>query len=100
MKKFRAIEGLRGWLAWAVVLAHLAYCSGFNTGVLPAQFRSLGPPAVLVFLIVSGFVITHLSLKNRKHIQLILWSALHDCFRCLQRPALLVSLLTICLPFR
>nr|WP_256466414.1 acyltransferase [Bradyrhizobium sp. 153] len=55
---------MRGWLAWAVVLAHLAYCSGFNTGALAAQFRSLGPPAVLVFLIVSGFVITHVVVEK------------------------------------
>src|SRR5580700_5874165 len=26
--KFRATEGLRGWLAWTVVLSHLAYASG------------------------------------------------------------------------
>ncbi|MCK1712157.1 MULTISPECIES: acyltransferase [unclassified Bradyrhizobium] len=64
MKRFQAIEGLRGWLAWTVVLAHLAYCSGFNTGALAAQFRSLGLPAVLVFLIVSGFVITHVVVEK------------------------------------
>ncbi|MCK1682792.1 acyltransferase [Bradyrhizobium sp. 147] len=64
MKRFQAIEGLRGWLAWTVVLAHLAYCSGFNAGTLAAQFRSLGLPAVLVFLIVSGFVITHVVVEK------------------------------------
>lgn len=47
-----------------MVLAHLAYCSGFNTGALAAQFRSLGLPAVLVFLIVSGFVITHVVVEK------------------------------------
>ncbi|RTE91992.1 acyltransferase [Bradyrhizobium sp. LVM 105] len=64
LKKFRAIEGLRGWLAWTVVLAHLAYCSGFSSGALGSHVRSLGPPAVLVFLIVSGFVITHVVIEK------------------------------------
>ncbi|RXH39628.1 hypothetical protein XH94_17185 [Bradyrhizobium zhanjiangense] len=47
-----------------MVLAHLAYCSGFNTGALGPQVRSLGLPAVLVFLVVSGFVIAHVVVEK------------------------------------
>nr|WP_249816438.1 acyltransferase [Bradyrhizobium sp. 180] len=64
MKKIRAIEGLRGWLAWTVVLAHLAYCSGFNVGALGSHVGSLGLSAVLIFLVVSGFVITHVVVEK------------------------------------
>jgi peptidoglycan/LPS O-acetylase OafA/YrhL len=62
MKKFSAVEGLRGWLAWMVVLAHL-------TEVVDAKgswrlFAGVGHPAVLMFVIVSGFVITHLVIEK------------------------------------
>lgn len=60
MKKFSAIEGLRGWLAWIVVLSHLALTSNiWAKGLGPIVVR-LGNIAVLVFVIISGFVITHL----------------------------------------
>jgi peptidoglycan/LPS O-acetylase OafA/YrhL len=57
MKKFDAIEGLRGWLAWAVVFSHLVYMSGLKGDGLDPM---LGMPRTLLFMIVSGFVITHL----------------------------------------
>jgi peptidoglycan/LPS O-acetylase OafA/YrhL len=60
-KRFSAIEGLRAWLAWAVVLTHLAWWSGLK-GPLFALLDGLGFPAVTTFMIVSGFVITHLVL--------------------------------------
>jgi peptidoglycan/LPS O-acetylase OafA/YrhL len=63
MKKFDAIEGLRGWLAWAVVFSHFAYFSD-TRGIIGSYLRELGLPAVLVFLIISGFVITHLVLER------------------------------------
>src|SRR3569832_251177 len=57
MKKISAIEGFRGWLAWMVVLAHVVE-------VVDAQgvwhiLGEMGHPAVIMFVIVSGFVITH-----------------------------------------
>jgi peptidoglycan/LPS O-acetylase OafA/YrhL len=61
--RFPAIEGLRGWLAWAVVLDHLAYWSD-RWGRLGTVLRELGHPAVLGFMCVSGFVITHLILSK------------------------------------
>src|SRR5262245_32686612 len=62
MNRYSAIEGFRGWLAWMVVLAHV-------TEVVDAQgvwhiFGELGHPAVLMFVIVSGFVITHLVIEK------------------------------------
>lgn len=66
MKKFDAIEGLRGWLAWAVVLSHLTYISGFKLPGLSQPLRMIGLPAVLIFIIVSGFVITHLILEKEE----------------------------------
>jgi peptidoglycan/LPS O-acetylase OafA/YrhL len=60
MRKFIAIEGLRGWLAWTVVLSHLAQTSGIGpNGLGPALLR-LGHCAVFTFMIISGFVITHM----------------------------------------
>jgi peptidoglycan/LPS O-acetylase OafA/YrhL len=64
--RFRSLEGLRAYLAWWVVLVHLSQVTGvpqrlpgfcsplFNAGV-----------AVNIFIILSGFVITHLLLSRR-----------------------------------
>ena len=61
--RFAAIEGLRGWLAWAVVCYHIASFSGVPENWY-RFFKAGGLPAVLVFMIVSGFVITHLLIKR------------------------------------
>jgi peptidoglycan/LPS O-acetylase OafA/YrhL len=59
MKKFNAIEGLRGWLAWTVVFSHLAMTSDIHAkGLGPAAVHA-GHLAVYTFIIISGFVITH-----------------------------------------
>lgn len=60
MTRFTALEGLRGWLAWTVVLCHLAMTSDIHAkGLGPAAVEA-GRAAVFVFMILSGFVITHL----------------------------------------
>jgi peptidoglycan/LPS O-acetylase OafA/YrhL len=64
LKRFDEIEGLRGWLAWAVVLCHLAYISNVYALGAGIYLRGLGNPAVLTFVIISGFVITHLLLEK------------------------------------
>jgi peptidoglycan/LPS O-acetylase OafA/YrhL len=64
--KFLAIEGLRGWLAWGVVLSHLTYMSAFEMRGVSHLLRNIGLPAVLVFIIVSGFVITHVVLEKQE----------------------------------
>ena len=64
MKRFQAIEGLRGVLAWAVVLTHLAYFSNIYTHGFGSLISHLGRPAVLIFVICSGFVITHVIIER------------------------------------
>jgi peptidoglycan/LPS O-acetylase OafA/YrhL len=63
--RFPAIEGLRGWLAWAVVACHTAYWSGAD-GKIGRLIRDLGTPAVMTFIVISGFCITHLLLERRE----------------------------------
>ena len=64
MKRFLASRGSGGWLAWAVVLSHMAYVSGVSPTFPGSVLGRLGPPAVLVSIIVSGFVITHLIIEK------------------------------------
>ena len=62
MKKFEAIESLRGYMAWWVVFGHAMHLTG-AASLLPAPMAFLlghGDWAVRVFMIVSGFVIAHL----------------------------------------
>ncbi len=56
LERFTAIEGARAWLAWAVVVSHLAVVSGIQGNPILMG----GSTAVICFMIVSGFVITHL----------------------------------------
>ncbi|HVO02356.1 MAG TPA: acyltransferase [Candidatus Cybelea sp.] len=64
---YRGIEGMRAWLAWSVVVGHITLWTGLGT-----RFPSLKPMlpggnfAVLVFLIISGFVITNLIVEKRE----------------------------------
>ena len=64
MRRFDAIEGLRGWLAWWVVLDHALQLSG-TAAYLPGKPRLIlthGNWSVKLFMIISGFVIAHLLL--------------------------------------
>ncbi|WP_167558593.1 acyltransferase family protein [Bradyrhizobium canariense] len=64
---FKGIEGLRAWLAWTVVFAHLVEVSGLETLIPKAKiFDEAGDDAVLVFIIISGFVITHLIVEKKE----------------------------------
>lgn len=66
MKRWLAIEGLRAWLAWTVALAHCVQMSGLGqSGPLWFVYHAAAP-AVLVFIIISGFVITHLLLERHE----------------------------------
>jgi peptidoglycan/LPS O-acetylase OafA/YrhL len=61
LPRFNAIEGLRAWLAWAVVFWHLVQALGIPTfGGAMIWFQHAGESAVMVFLAISGFVITGL----------------------------------------
>ena len=63
MTRFVAIEGLRAWLAWAVVLDHVANWSGFR-GLLGELLRHFGYTSVMIFVVVSGVVITNLIIER------------------------------------
>jgi peptidoglycan/LPS O-acetylase OafA/YrhL len=58
--RFKELEGLRAWLAWAVVAVHLVQWSGLNAQYSVLSFFDSGRWAVEIFIILSGFVITQL----------------------------------------
>lgn len=61
MPRFIAIEGLRAWLAWAVVAWHLVQFTGLARDEGPMTwFPVIGDCAVMVFIAISGFVIAGL----------------------------------------
>lgn len=61
-QRLHLLEGLRGYMAWWVVLGHYMVESGFRGAWLPSLGRIVTSAgyAVDVFVILSGFVITHL----------------------------------------
>lgn len=63
--RFVAIDGLRAWMAWVVVAAHIVQVSGMRDhGPIWLAVQESGLWAVETFMIVSGFVITHLLLER------------------------------------
>jgi peptidoglycan/LPS O-acetylase OafA/YrhL len=66
MQKFAAIEGLRAWLALVVVLDHCAAGSDLHHHGLLRIVAEAGPVCVSVFIIISGFVITHLIMERQE----------------------------------
>lgn len=66
MKHFDAIEGLRGWLAWIVAISHIFVTSGIYLGKIGSPILFAGHAAVLVFVIISGFVISHLLIERQE----------------------------------
>ncbi|WP_025872326.1 acyltransferase family protein [Methylobacillus glycogenes] len=81
--KFQVLESLRGYMAWWVVLGHAIQLSGFwhkqevdefftGGGIINATFSKIlsliiNPElAVNIFIILSGFVITHLLLTKNE----------------------------------
>lgn len=68
MRRFGGLEGLRAWLAWTVVFSHLLSVAGLGQLLpgLAGPWAALADGAVLVFTILSGFVITHLILERRE----------------------------------
>lgn len=61
-------EGLRGLLAWWVVVSHALFAAGFTLDTLPRGIRILahGDYAVDVFIILSGFVIFKLLREGKE----------------------------------
>lgn len=73
MLRFDSIESLRAWAAWWVVLNH--FLQGVGLGTVTSSNRLVagihklalgGDTAVNIFIIVSGFVITHLLISKRE----------------------------------
>lgn len=67
MKRIPEFEGLRGFLAWWVVIGHIIYFSGIEPDFFPQGIRLIAKQAypVDVFIILSGFVI--FMLIEKKH---------------------------------
>lgn len=64
--RFAAIEGLRAWLAWTVVLGHCIQGADLQQRSLLFKVSQAGAVSVFVFIIISGFVITHLVLEKKE----------------------------------
>ena len=67
MPRFSAIEGMRAWLAWGVVLSHIDQSLGLDE-LLGGHWiwASRAGEGVFVFIVISGFVITHLVLDKQE----------------------------------
>jgi peptidoglycan/LPS O-acetylase OafA/YrhL len=67
VERFRGIDGLRAWMAWTVVASHIGFFTGADaTSRLLVHLSTCAAAAVLVFVIISGFVITHLLLEKHE----------------------------------
>jgi peptidoglycan/LPS O-acetylase OafA/YrhL len=64
-RRFIAIDGLRAWMAWLVVGSHVVQQSGLRDGgsIWHKCFEA-GNLGVQTFIIISGFVITHLLIER------------------------------------
>ena len=59
-RRFLALDGLRGVAVLLVVLAHAS-----QKRLLAENFKFSGELGVIVFFVLSGFLITHLLLEER-----------------------------------
>ena len=65
--KIVAIDGLRAWLAWTVVAAHLVYFTGLDSNShLWGLVRVAGDSAVRMFMIICGFVIVGMLMERKE----------------------------------
>ncbi len=64
---YSAIDGLRAFLAWTVVAAHITWYTGAAERVHAlGVINKLADNAVTIFIIISGFVITNLTLTRKE----------------------------------
>jgi len=63
---YKGIEGARGWLAWTVVGAHLVALTPLVYLPFLPVLLSMATWAVEVFIVISGFVITHIVIEKRE----------------------------------
>jgi peptidoglycan/LPS O-acetylase OafA/YrhL len=67
MKHFRSLDGVRGWLAWSTLVYHMVLLSDADQWMPILAYADLiGHVRVPCFLIISGFVITHLLLEKKE----------------------------------
>src|SRR5580704_7642457 len=67
MKRFPGIDGLRAWLAWTIVASHIFLFTAVNQRFpVLGKIDNAAHQAVLIFTIISGFVITHLLLEKKE----------------------------------
>jgi peptidoglycan/LPS O-acetylase OafA/YrhL len=66
-ERFAPIEGLRAWLAWGVFVGHVVLFAGLSRIGIPTWAGEITTTSVEVFIIVSGFVITHLLLSRQEN---------------------------------
>ena len=67
MPRFAAIEGLRAWLAWAVVFSHIAQVLGMGLhGGHEVWLGYAGETGVMTFIAISGFVIAGLVVDRKE----------------------------------
>ena len=73
MLRFPGLDGLRGWLAWMVVLDHVAVFTHLGQPWVSQDAAQLvGRLAVMIFIILSGFVIAHLVVEQDEPYRLYL----------------------------
>lgn len=62
MKHFKAIDGIRAWMAWWVVCQHMLQVAGIPSQIqnFGIRFLTMGGLGVMVFVIISGFVIQNM----------------------------------------
>jgi peptidoglycan/LPS O-acetylase OafA/YrhL len=65
-QRFAPIEGLRAWLAWGVFVGHVVLFAGLSRVGIPHWAGEITTTSVEIFIIVSGFVITHLLLTRHE----------------------------------
>jgi len=99
MFRYTGFDGLRGWLSWSVVACHIA----FFTGLIQRhpqlyKLQQLGDEAVAVFIMLSGFVITHLIIEKQEPYPQYLWRRLLRIFP-IYAVALLLAVATTYLNF-
>lgn len=61
---FVSLEGLRAYMAWCVVFSHAIFLTGLGDFIPYINGLFNGGKAVNVFIILSGFVITHLLISS------------------------------------
>lgn len=64
MPRFVALDGLRAWMAWLVVLSHVAQQAGLRESRFWSHLFQAGNWGVQTFIIISGFVISHLLIER------------------------------------